>query len=52
MFPSPAARYCTITGGRYMVVANSGATDEQGACALPGGKACAANAYYAGTCSR
>ena len=49
---TPAARYCAITGGRYAVVANSGAADEQGACALPGGKACSADAYYAGTCSR
>jgi putative hemolysin len=49
---TPAARYCAITGGRYAVVANSGRPDEQGACSLPGGKACAADAYYAGTCGR
>jgi putative hemolysin len=49
---TPAARYCAITGGRYAVVARSGAADEQGACALPRGKACAAAAYYAGTCNR
>jgi putative hemolysin len=49
---TPAARYCAITGGRYTVVANSGAADEQGACALPGGKACEAKAYFAGACSR
>ena len=49
---TPAARYCAITGGRYAVVANSGAADEQGVCALPGGKACDAAAYFAGTCSR
>ena len=49
---TPAARYCAITGGRYTVVAKSGAADEQGACALPGGKACDAGAYYAGTCGR
>ena len=49
---TPAARYCAITGGRYTVVANSGGADEQGACALPGGKACEAKAYYAGTCGR
>ena len=47
-----AARYCAITGGRYTVIANSGTADEQGACALPGGKACAAGAYYAGSCGR
>ena len=47
-----AARYCAITGGRYTVIAKSGAADEQGACSLPGGKACAAGAYYAGSCGR
>ncbi len=47
-----AARFCAITGGRYTVVAKSGTLDEQGACALPGGKACAAGAYYAGSCGR
>jgi putative hemolysin len=49
---TPASRYCAITGGRYTVIANSGAADEQGACALPSGKSCDAVAYYAGTCSR
>jgi len=49
---TPAARYCAITGGRYTVVAGSGAADERGACALPGGKACDADAYCAGTCGR
>ena len=47
-----AARYCAITGGRYTVIANSGTANEQGACSLPGGKACAAGADYAGTCGR
>jgi putative hemolysin len=51
-YVTPAARYCAITGGRYTVVAKSGAADEQGACSLPGGKSCAADAYYAGTCGR
>jgi putative hemolysin len=49
---TPAARYCAITGGRYAVVAKSGAADEQGTCALPGGRTCDAGAYYAGTCGR
>jgi putative hemolysin len=49
---TPAARYCAITGGRYTVVAKSGTADEQGSCALPGGKACEADAYYSGTCRR
>src|SRR5437899_2218085 len=42
---TPAARYCAITGGRYSVMARSGAADERGACTLPGGKACDADAY-------
>ncbi len=49
---TPASRYCAIAGGRYTVVANDGAADERGACSLPAGKACAADAYYAGTCPR
>ena len=49
---TPAARFCAITGGRYAVTARSGASDEQGVCALPGGKACDAAAYYSGACSR
>jgi putative hemolysin len=51
-YATAAARYCAITGGRYTVVGNIGTADEQGACALPGGKACSADAYYAGTCGR
>jgi putative hemolysin len=47
---TPAARYCAITGGRYLVVARSGAADEQGTCALPGGKVCGADTYFAGAC--
>ena len=49
-YVTPAARYCAITGGRYAVVARSGTADEQGTCALSGGKACDAAAYYAGIC--
>jgi putative hemolysin len=49
---TPAARYCAITGGTYTVIAESGAADEQGSCAMPGGKTCDAAAYYVGTCSR
>lgn len=48
---TPAGRYCAITGGRYTVVSES-AAGEQGVCSLPGGKACSADAYYAGTCGR
>ena len=47
-----AARYCTITGGRYDVTANSGADDERGTCSLSSGKICAADAYLNGECTR
>ncbi|MBI2740458.1 MAG: DUF333 domain-containing protein [Rhodospirillales bacterium] len=50
-YVAPAGRYCAITGGRYTVVSES-TSGEQGVCSLPGGKACNAAAYYAGTCSR
>lgn len=51
-YATPAGRYCAITGGRYTVVARSGAADEQGTCALPSGETCDADAYYRGTCGR
>jgi hypothetical protein len=51
-YVTPAARYCVITGGRYTVVAHSGAADEQGVCAFPSGKGCEASAYFAGSCNR
>ncbi len=50
-YTTSAARYCAITGGRYEVVPNSAAV-EQGVCALPDGKVCDADAYYAGSCGR
>ena len=50
-YVTPAGRYCAITGGHYTVVMES-AAGETGVCALPGGKACDAAAYYAGRCSR
>jgi putative hemolysin len=50
-YVTPAGRYCAITGGRYTVVTES-ASSETGVCSLPGGKACDAAAYYAGTCAR
>ncbi len=51
-YVTPAARYCAVTGGRYAVVARSGSAEEQGTCTLPGGKACDAGAFCAGTCTR
>ena len=49
-YATAAGRYCAITGGTYAVVANSGRSDEQGTCTLPGGKVCDADAYHRGTC--
>lgn len=49
-FATPAGRFCAITGGRYAVSANANSPDEQGSCALPGGKVCDAVAYHAGRC--
>ena len=43
-YPTAAARFCALTGGRY--------DDASKACALPGGKTCDVEAYWAGTCSR
>ena len=51
-YVTAAGRYCAITGGRYAVVSGSAGRDEKGVCSLPGGKACSADAYYAGTCGR
>ena len=45
-----AARFCAISGGRYMMIDHDGA-NEQGACAFPGGKKCDAVARYRRTCS-
>ena len=51
-YVTPAGRFCAITGGRYTVTSASGAAVEQGVCALPGDRACDADAYFAGTCTR
>jgi putative hemolysin len=44
-----AARFCAISGGRYMIIDHDGG--EQGACAFPDGKKCDAVARYRRTCS-
>jgi len=49
-YATPAGRYCAITGGRYAVVSAPSVTPERGACALPGGRSCDADAWYAGAC--
>jgi len=50
-YVTPAARYCAITGGIYVVTGKSGQDDEQGSCTLKDGKKCEAWDYYNGTCS-
>lgn len=50
-YATPAARYCALRGGHYQVLSGSNTSSEQGSCAFPGGKACAAGAYYDGLCA-
>lgn len=47
---TPAARYCSITGGTYAITGNSGADDEQGTCTFDNGAVCDVWDYYNGTC--
>ena len=49
-YSSSAAVYCIITGGHYTAVANQGAPDEAGTCALNNGEVCDVWSYYAGQC--
>jgi putative hemolysin len=49
-YVTPAARYCAITGGSYAITGRSGASDEQGTCALPDGRSCDADAHYRNAC--
>lgn len=48
-YVTPAARYCAITGGAYVVM-KSETGGEIATCTLPGGTACDADAFYRGTC--
>ena len=45
--PTPAARYCVISGGRFVAT-----PDGQGNCAFGNGKTCPAPAFYDSSCSR
>lgn len=45
--PTPAARYCVISGGRFVAT-----PDGQGNCAFGNGKTCPAPAFYDSNCSR
>jgi putative hemolysin len=48
-YVTPAARYCAITGGAYVVM-KSDTGGEIATCTRPGGTACDADAFYRGTC--
>lgn len=45
-----AARYCAISGGSYTITQQGDERTEQGECALPDGRVCAAADYYNGRC--
>lgn len=50
-YANPAARYCAITGGTYVVVSSGGTTAERGTCSFGIGPRCDALAYYEGSCT-
>jgi putative hemolysin len=50
-YATPAARYCALRGGHYLPLSGGNTSSEQGVCAFPSGKACAAGAYYDGLCA-
>ena len=50
-YVTPAAQYCVITGGEYVVTGNSNTDNEQGTCTFKDGTQCDAWAYYNGTCT-
>lgn len=50
-YATPAARYCAITGGTYVVTGAGNTPAERGRCTLPDGRRCTAAAYYGGSCT-
>ncbi|HEX4987055.1 MAG TPA: DUF333 domain-containing protein [Burkholderiales bacterium] len=50
-YATPEARFCAISGGRYAITADAGRESEQGDCALPDGRTCAAADYFKGACA-
>ena len=46
-----AARYCALRGAQYQVLTGSNTSSEQGSCRFPGGKTCAADAFFSGLCT-
>ena len=58
-YVTPAAQYCAITGGSYIVTGQQGNKDkdkdkdkEQGTCTFSNGKSCDVWDYYSGKCSQ
>jgi len=49
-YVTPAARFCAISGGEYVVTSASGSDDEQGTCTFKDGEQCDAWDYYDGRC--
>ncbi len=50
-YVTPAAQHCAITGGRYLVTADSDTDREQGTCFFPTGQCCDAGDYFTGKCA-
>ncbi|MGE5604037.1 MAG: DUF333 domain-containing protein [Nitrososphaerales archaeon] len=50
-YNTPAARYCAITGGKYVPVGTTNTGEEAGNCTLASGKVCDAGDYYSGACT-
>jgi len=50
-YVTPAARYCALRGAHYQVLAGSNTPNEQGSCQFPGGRTCAADAFFSGLCT-
>ena len=48
---TPAAQYCVITGGAYVITGESNTEDEQGTCTFKNGAICDVWDYYNGACT-
>jgi len=49
---TPAAQYCVITGGSYIVTGAANTPTEQGSCLLKDGRSCDVWDHYEGKCPR
>jgi uncharacterized protein len=50
-YVTPAAKYCVITGGTYVITGESNTENEQGNCTFSSGVRCDVWDYYNGKCS-